>query len=190
MRLTIAENMVRAVSDAPHVTAVFEADFSAVAAHKAALAEARREAQLHRLHRQGRGRGDGGRAGDQRPLGKRPDRDLADDRHRRRHRARRKGPGRAGGEGCRIAQPRADRREARRSHPPRPRRQARPRRRLGRKLHHLQSRRVGLAARRADHPPPGAGGDPRHRQAREARGRARSRWRRRDRRSVRWPMSR
>jgi 2-oxoglutarate dehydrogenase E2 component (dihydrolipoamide succinyltransferase) len=38
MRLTIAENMVRAVSEAPHVTAVFEADFSAVAAHKAAVA--------------------------------------------------------------------------------------------------------------------------------------------------------
>jgi 2-oxoglutarate dehydrogenase E2 component (dihydrolipoamide succinyltransferase) len=38
MRLTIAENMVRAVSQAPHATAVFEADFSAIAAHKAALA--------------------------------------------------------------------------------------------------------------------------------------------------------
>jgi 2-oxoglutarate dehydrogenase E2 component (dihydrolipoamide succinyltransferase) len=38
MRLTIAENMVRAVSEAPHVTALFEADFSAVAAHKAATA--------------------------------------------------------------------------------------------------------------------------------------------------------
>ena len=37
MRRTIAENMVRAVSDQPHVTAVFEADFSAIAAHKAAL---------------------------------------------------------------------------------------------------------------------------------------------------------
>jgi 2-oxoglutarate dehydrogenase E2 component (dihydrolipoamide succinyltransferase) len=37
MRLTIAENMVRAVSEAPHVTALFEADFSAVAAHKAAM---------------------------------------------------------------------------------------------------------------------------------------------------------
>ena len=35
MRLKIAENMVRAVSEAPHVTALFEADFSAVAAHKA-----------------------------------------------------------------------------------------------------------------------------------------------------------
>ena len=39
MRLKIAENMVRAVADAPHVTAVFEADFSAIAAHKKALAE-------------------------------------------------------------------------------------------------------------------------------------------------------
>jgi 2-oxoglutarate dehydrogenase E2 component (dihydrolipoamide succinyltransferase) len=38
MRLTIAENMVRAVSEAPHVTALFEADFSAITAHKAALA--------------------------------------------------------------------------------------------------------------------------------------------------------
>lgn len=39
MRLKIAENMARAVAEQPHVTAVFEADFSAVAAHKAALAE-------------------------------------------------------------------------------------------------------------------------------------------------------
>jgi 2-oxoglutarate dehydrogenase E2 component (dihydrolipoamide succinyltransferase) len=31
--------MVRAVSEAPHVTALFEADFSAVAAHKAAMAK-------------------------------------------------------------------------------------------------------------------------------------------------------
>jgi 2-oxoglutarate dehydrogenase E2 component (dihydrolipoamide succinyltransferase) len=38
MRLSIAENMVRAVSEAPHVTALFEADFSAIAAHKAAMA--------------------------------------------------------------------------------------------------------------------------------------------------------
>lgn len=37
MRLAIAENMVRAISDAPHVTAVFEADFTAIAAHKAAM---------------------------------------------------------------------------------------------------------------------------------------------------------
>lgn len=37
MRLTIAENMARAVSEAPHVTAVFEADFSAIAANKSAL---------------------------------------------------------------------------------------------------------------------------------------------------------
>jgi 2-oxoglutarate dehydrogenase E2 component (dihydrolipoamide succinyltransferase) len=38
MRLTIAENMARAVAEQPHVTALFEADFSAIAAHKAALA--------------------------------------------------------------------------------------------------------------------------------------------------------
>ena len=37
MRLRIAENMARAVAEQPHVTAVFEADFSAVAAHKAAM---------------------------------------------------------------------------------------------------------------------------------------------------------
>jgi len=39
MRLKIAENMARAVAEQPHVTAVFEADFSAVAAHKKAIAE-------------------------------------------------------------------------------------------------------------------------------------------------------
>ena len=39
MRRTIAENMVRAVRDAPHVTALFEADFGAIAAHKAELAK-------------------------------------------------------------------------------------------------------------------------------------------------------
>jgi 2-oxoglutarate dehydrogenase E2 component (dihydrolipoamide succinyltransferase) len=38
MRRIIAENMVRAVGEAPHVTALFEADFSAVAVHKAAMA--------------------------------------------------------------------------------------------------------------------------------------------------------
>jgi len=38
MRLKIAGNMVRAVSEAPHVTALFEADFSAIAEHKKALA--------------------------------------------------------------------------------------------------------------------------------------------------------
>jgi 2-oxoglutarate dehydrogenase E2 component (dihydrolipoamide succinyltransferase) len=39
MRLTIAQNMARAMAEQPHVTAVFEADFSAVAAHKAAMAK-------------------------------------------------------------------------------------------------------------------------------------------------------
>ena len=36
MRLAIAENMQRSVTDAPHVTAVFEADFSAIIAHREA----------------------------------------------------------------------------------------------------------------------------------------------------------
>lgn len=36
MRLAIAENMHRSVTDAPHVTAVFEADFSAIMAHREA----------------------------------------------------------------------------------------------------------------------------------------------------------
>jgi 2-oxoglutarate dehydrogenase E2 component (dihydrolipoamide succinyltransferase) len=34
MRLRIAENMQRSLADAPHVTAVFEADFSAIIAHR------------------------------------------------------------------------------------------------------------------------------------------------------------
>ena len=34
MRLAIAENMLSSVTGAPHVTAVFEADFSAIAAHR------------------------------------------------------------------------------------------------------------------------------------------------------------
>jgi 2-oxoglutarate dehydrogenase E2 component (dihydrolipoamide succinyltransferase) len=38
MRRAIADNMVRAVADAPHVTALFEADFTAITAHKKALA--------------------------------------------------------------------------------------------------------------------------------------------------------
>jgi 2-oxoglutarate dehydrogenase E2 component (dihydrolipoamide succinyltransferase) len=39
MRLKIAENMVRAVTEQPHVTALFEADFSAIAAHKKVMAK-------------------------------------------------------------------------------------------------------------------------------------------------------
>ena len=39
MRIKIADNMVRAMTDAPHVTALFEADFSVIAAHKKALGE-------------------------------------------------------------------------------------------------------------------------------------------------------
>ena len=110
MRLKIAENMVRATSEAPHVTALFEADFSAIAAHKKALADEGRQAQLHRLSGQGRGRGDGGRAGDQRALGKRPHRGVAVGQHRRRDRAWRQGAGGAGGQGRRGAVARGDRR--------------------------------------------------------------------------------
>lgn len=40
MRRSIAEHMSRSVTVAPHVTAVFEADFSAIAAHRAANKEA------------------------------------------------------------------------------------------------------------------------------------------------------
>ncbi|MGZ8337578.1 MAG: 2-oxo acid dehydrogenase subunit E2, partial [Allosphingosinicella sp.] len=36
MRLAIAQNMQRSVTEAPHVTAVFEADFSAIIAHREA----------------------------------------------------------------------------------------------------------------------------------------------------------
>ena len=38
MRRSIADNMARAVAEQPHVTAVFEADFTAIAAHKATMA--------------------------------------------------------------------------------------------------------------------------------------------------------
>jgi 2-oxoglutarate dehydrogenase E2 component (dihydrolipoamide succinyltransferase) len=38
IRVSIAENMARAVAEQPHVTAVFEADFTAIAAHKSAMA--------------------------------------------------------------------------------------------------------------------------------------------------------
>jgi 2-oxoglutarate dehydrogenase E2 component (dihydrolipoamide succinyltransferase) len=40
MRLRIAENMLGSVTQAPHVTAVFEADFSAIRAHRAAHKDA------------------------------------------------------------------------------------------------------------------------------------------------------
>jgi 2-oxoglutarate dehydrogenase E2 component (dihydrolipoamide succinyltransferase) len=38
MRRSIADNMLKAVVEAPHVTALFEADFTAITAHKKALA--------------------------------------------------------------------------------------------------------------------------------------------------------
>ncbi len=53
MRLQIAENMLNSVTRAPHVTAMFEADFSAIIASSRAaqgcVREEGREAHLHRL---------------------------------------------------------------------------------------------------------------------------------------------
>ena len=189
MRLKIAENMVRAVAEAPHVTALFEADFSAVAAHKAEMAKrgvkfsytayfvkAAAEAMAAAPAINGRWEQD--------RIAISPTIDI--------------GVGTALGEkglvvrgqGRRFAQPRGNRSQARRPHPARARRQAHRRGRFGRQLHHLQPRRVRLVAGRADHPSPGPGGDPGRRQAREARRRARGRRRRRDRSSCQWSMSR
>ena len=190
MRLKIAENMVRAVSEAPHVTALFEADFSAVAEHKAALAakgvklsytayivKAAAEAMAVAPAINGRWEED--------RIAVSPTIDV--------------GVGTAlGDKGLVVpvvkdaggAQPRTDRREARRPHPPRPRRQADRRRRLRRQLHHLQPRRVGLACspRRSSSTPA------RRRSSASASSKngsscapatARTRWS-----SGRWPMSR
>ena len=96
----IAENMLASVTRAPHVTAMFEADFSAIIAHRerhkealakkgvkltytayivAAAAEAMKVAP-----------------GDQQPLARGPARDFRRHQYRRRHRAGREGPDRAG----------------------------------------------------------------------------------------------
>lgn len=47
MRRRIAEHMVRSISTAPHVTALFEADFSAILAHRAAVKEEMARAGVH-----------------------------------------------------------------------------------------------------------------------------------------------
>jgi 2-oxoglutarate dehydrogenase E2 component (dihydrolipoamide succinyltransferase) len=57
MRLKIAENMLDSVTQAPHVTAVFEADFTAIMRHRERTRPAspgRRQAHLHRLLRRRR----------------------------------------------------------------------------------------------------------------------------------------
>jgi hypothetical protein len=164
MRLKIAENMARGFR-APHVTAVFEADFSAVAAHKAAMADrgaklsytayivkAAAEAMAAAPAINGRWEKD--------RIAISPTIDI--------------GVGTALGEKGLIVPVVKDAgsltleqigQEARRPHATRPRREAHRRRRFGRELHHLQPRRFGIATRRSDHPSPGPGGDPRHRQA-------------------------
>ena len=176
MRLKIAENMARAVAEQPHVTAVFEADFSAIAAHKKALAErgsklsytayivkAAAEAMAVAPAINGRWEDD--------RIAISPTIDI--------------GVGTALGDKGLIvpvvkdagsALARGDRPQARRPHRAGAFGRAQGRRRVGRKLHHLQSRRIGQPPRRADHPPPRPGRDPRRRQAREARRRARD-WR-------------
>ena len=86
------------------------------------LREEGRQAHLHRLSGRRGGRGDEGRAGDQQPLARRPARALRRHQYRRRHRARRQGPDRAGAaqgaaalaQGHRRRPRRADRESARR----------------------------------------------------------------------------
>ena len=152
MRKSIAEHMSRSVATAPHVTAVFEADFSAIAAHrakhKAALCESRRAAHLLRLHRARGGGGDEGLAQRQRrwhddflevfedanigmgvALG---DKGLIVPVIAARADAVAAGNGRAAG----------------RSHRARAQEQAQARRRARRHVHDLQSRRLRLARRR------------------------------------------
>ena len=168
MRLTIAENMARAVAEQPHVTAVFEADFSAIAAHKAAMAECRVKlsytayivkaaAEAMAVAPAINGRWEQDR------IAISPSIDI--------------GVGTALGEKGLVVPVVKDAgklsleqigSQARRPHPPRPRRKARALRSLGRKLYHLQPRRFWLAARSADHPSSGTGRDPWRRQAPEA----------------------
>ena len=164
----------RAVTDAPHVTALFEADFSAIAAHKTALAErgaklsytayivkAAAEAMAVAPAINGRWEED--------RIAVSPTIDI--------------GVGTALGDkglvvpvvkdsgALTLEQIGAD---ARRPHQPSARRRAQGRRRQRRKLHHFQPRRVGQPARGADHHPSGPGRDSRHRQARKAGRRART----------------
>ena len=72
MRRRIAEHMSNSLATEPHVTAMFEADFSAIIAHRAANRAAfeRQEValDLHRLHGLGLRSGDGGGADGQQPL--------------------------------------------------------------------------------------------------------------------------
>lgn len=72
MRLAIAHNMLHSVTVAPHVTAVFECDFSAIAAHRrrhqGRLRTKRRQSDLYGLPRRRIGPGDAGFPGHQQSL--------------------------------------------------------------------------------------------------------------------------
>jgi 2-oxoglutarate dehydrogenase E2 component (dihydrolipoamide succinyltransferase) len=126
MRLRIAENMHASVTQAPHVTAVFEADFSAIMAHRDAHKAAWSKkgvkltytAYLVAAAAEAMKVG----AGDQQPLARRQARALRRRQYRRRHRARHQGADRAGAargaeavaEGHRVGPRRSDRAGARR----------------------------------------------------------------------------
>jgi hypothetical protein len=126
MRLKIAENMARAVSRATPRNRRLRGGFLGRRGAQGSNGKTRTEAQLHRLYRQGSRRCDGGRAGDQRPLGRGSDRDFADDRHRRRDRARREGASRSGRQRRRELVARRDREAAGRPYPTRSRRESLP----------------------------------------------------------------
>ncbi len=72
IRKRIAEHLAQSVRTAPHVTAMFEADFTAIsahrAAHKAEFEESGREPDVHGLFRGGVRGGDEGRTGGERAL--------------------------------------------------------------------------------------------------------------------------
>ena len=101
IRKRIAEHMVQSLlHTAPHVTTVFEADMTAVMAHRAQhqrrLRAARCAAHLHRVFPGRGGRGDPRGAGSQQPLDRLGAGDLRRHSHRRRHGARSRRPHRPG----------------------------------------------------------------------------------------------
>ena len=153
LRKRIAERLKEAQNTAAMLTTFNEVDMTATIEMRARYQdrvhqEARHQARLHGLLREGRGRGAQGlprgqcrdrrrRGGLQAPL-----------RHRRR-RQHRAGPGRAGGARRRQLCARRHREEDRRPRQARPRRQARHGGPERRHLHHHQWRRVRLDAEHA-----------------------------------------
>ncbi len=167
LRQTIARRLKEAQNTAAMLTTFNEVDMSAVMALRSPVQgrvreEARREARLHGLLREGlRPRAQGNPGGQRRDRRDRPHlQELLPHRRRRRHR---QGPGRAGGARRRPAVDRRGREGDRRPRQARPRRPAQDRRHAGRHLHHLQRRRLRLADVDAD-PQRAAVGHSRHAQ--------------------------